>query len=373
MTQWQLIRKRFSRHRLAVLAVGVLMLLYLAAIFAEIVAPYGVGERHLDYRYAPPQPVLFNLEYGFHTAGLKGQMNPIDRTIVYQRDKSRIIRLRLFPKDKVKLWGLIPINRHLFGVAEEIQVRETSSSDGATAGAHRLPASASPPFFLLGADKYGRDLFSRIVYGSRISLSIGLVAIAISFSLGITIGGISGYFGGLADLVIQRMIETLQAIPSLPLWIALSAILPAYWSDIKVYFGITVVLSLLGWTGLARTVRSKLLQLREEEYAVAARLLGAGHSRIIFRHLLPGFTSHILVTLSLAIPGMILGETALSFLGIGLRPPVVSWGVLLQDCMNLDQLVRSPWLIMPTVFIVVTVLAFNFIGDGLRDAADPYH
>jgi peptide/nickel transport system permease protein len=227
-------------------------------------------------------------------------------------------------------------------------------------------------FFLLGSDRYGRDLYSRIVHGARISLSIGLVSIAISFLLGVVVGGISGFYGGAVDTVIQRLIEILQSIPGLPLWIALGAILPPDWSDLKTYFGITVVLSLLGWTDLARTVRSKLMSLREEDYAVAARLLGASHRRIIFRHLLPGFTSHILVSLSLTVPGMILGETALSFLGLGLRPPVVSWGVLLQDCMNLDEVLRAPWLMMPTMFVVTTVLSFNFIGDGLRDAADPY-
>jgi len=358
MSQSELVRLRFSRHRLAVISLYLLGVLYFMAVFAEFVAPYSPTQYHLRHAYAPPQAVKFNFEHGFHTYALNRQIHPVDLTVLYERDRSDIVPLRLLPRSEAKLWNVIPLSRQLFGVDEE-RYRQ-----------HR--PDGEPTFFLLGADKYGRDMFSRIVFGARISLSIGLVAITISFLLGIIVGGISGFYGGAVDTVIQRLIEILQSIPGLPLWIALGAILPSDWPDLKIYFGITVVLSLLGWTGLARTVRSKLLSLREEDYAVAARLLGASHKRIIFRHLLPGFTSHILVSLSLTVPGMILGETALSFLGLGLRPPVVSWGVLLQDCMNLDVLVRAPWLIMPTTFIVLTVLAFNFVGDGLRDAADPY-
>ncbi len=227
-------------------------------------------------------------------------------------------------------------------------------------------------FFFFGGDKYGHDLFSRILYGARISLSVGLIGIVITFFLGLIIGGISGYVGGRTDNFIQRSIEIINAFPKLPLWLALGAVMPADWSPLKVYFGITIVLSMMGWTGLARVVRGKILALREEDYAVAARLLGASHGRIIFRHLIPGFTSHIIVALTLTVPGMILGETSLSFLGLGLRPPVVSWGVLLQDCMNMQVVANYPWLLLPVVFIIVTVLCFNFLGDGLRDAADPY-
>jgi peptide/nickel transport system permease protein len=228
------------------------------------------------------------------------------------------------------------------------------------------------PYYLLGADRYGRDIFSRVIYGSRISLSIGLISIAITFFLGITIGGVSGYLGGRTDLAIQRFIEIINSFPHLPLWLALGAVVPSEWSALRVYFAITVVLSLLNWTGLARVVRGKILSLREEDYAVAARLIGAGHGRVLFRHLLPGFTSHIIVTLTLSVPAMILGETTLSFLGLGLRPPIVSWGVLLQDCLNLEVVASYPWHLMPVVMIIVTVLSFNFLGDGLRDAADPY-
>ncbi|MFP4380849.1 MAG: ABC transporter permease [Candidatus Sumerlaeia bacterium] len=222
----------------------------------------------------------------------------------------------------------------------------------------------------MGADKFGHDIFSRLVYGSRISLSIGLVAI--TFIMGATIGGISGYMGGPVDTLIQRVIEIINAFPRIPLWLALAAIVPPHWSSLQTYFAITLMLSMLNWTGLARVVRGKILSLREEDYAIAARLLGAGHPRVLFRHLLPGFTSHIIVTLTLSIPGMILGETALNFLGLGLRPPVISWGVMLQDCLNMQVVANYPWLGMPIFMIVLTVLSFNFLGDGLRDAADPY-
>jgi peptide/nickel transport system permease protein len=224
----------------------------------------------------------------------------------------------------------------------------------------------------LGADKYGQDILSRIVYGARISLSVGLVAILVTFVLGLSIGGLSGYVGGNTDNVIQRSIEILNGFPQLPMWLALAAAMPSDWSPLLIYFMITVVLSLFGWMGLARVVRGKILALREEDYATAARLIGASHSRILFRHLLPGFLSHIIVTLTLSVPGMILGETALSFLGLGLRPPIVSWGVMLQDCMNISAVADFPWLLIPVIFIVLTVLSFNFLGDGLRDAADPY-
>jgi len=227
-------------------------------------------------------------------------------------------------------------------------------------------------FYLLGADKYGRDICSRMIYGARISLSVGIIAIAATFIFGIVIGVISGYVGGATDNFIQRSIEIINAFPKLPLWLALGAAVPPEWSPLRTYFAITLVLSLVGWTGLARVVRGKMLSLREEDYALAARLAGAGHGRIMFRHLLPGFTSHIIVSLTLTVPYMILGETALSFLGLGLRHPVVSWGVMLQDCMNMQVIGNYPWLLQPIVFFVLTILCFNFLGDGLRDAADPY-
>jgi peptide/nickel transport system permease protein len=227
--------------------------------------------------------------------------------------------------------------------------------------------------FLLGTDRLGRDMLSRIIYGARVSLTIGLLGITISFVLGIVIGGLAGYYGGFVDLIVQRIIEVLQSIPSIPLWLALAAIMPPTWSPLLVYFGITIILGLLHWTGLARAVRSKLLALREEDYVLAAQLMGANPPRIISRHLIPGFTSHLIATATIAIPGMILGETALSFLGFGLRPPITSWGVLLNEAQNISVVALYPWLMLPVVPVILTVLAFNFFGDGLRDAADPYH
>ena len=236
----------------------------------------------------------------------------------------------------------------------------------------RLPTGEDGYVHLFGTDRLGRDIFSRVVYGARVSLSIGLFGVALTFVLGVLLGGLAGYLGGRVDLLVQRGIEVIQSIPQLPLWMALSAALPTTWSPLRIYFGITIILSFVGWTGLARVVRGKFLALREEEFVIAARLLGASRLRIILRHMLPSFLSHTITTATLAVPGMILGETALSFLGIGLRAPVVSWGVLLQDAQNFQAVVLTPWLLIPGVCVVLVVIAFNLMGDGLRDAADPY-
>ncbi len=355
-SQWQLIGRRFVRHRVAVAALFALAVMYLVAIFAEFFAPYPAGWRDLPHAYCPPQPPEISLAHGLHATALTQHMDPVTFKKAYVEQADGAVPLGFFVKGEAyKLWGLIPCERHFFGV-----------------DAPAAPDGRRPTFFLLGADKYGRDVLSRAIYGSRISLSIGIVAIVVTFILGVSIGGVSGYVGGVADNLIQRFIEILNAFPRLPLWLALGAIMPGDWSPLAVYFFITIVLSLLGWTGLARVVRGKLLSLREEDYAVAARLLGAGHGRIIFRHLLPGFTSHIIVALTLRVPVMILGETSLSFLGLGLRPPVVSWGVMLQDCRNMQVVANYPWLLAPVALIVVMVLSCNFLGDGLRDAADPY-
>lgn len=276
----------------------------------------------------------------------------------YIEDSTQIVALGFFVKGSTyRFWGLIPWDRHFFGVKGP---------------ADRRPDGTLRTFYFLGADKYGQDILSRLIYGSRISLSVGLVAIGVTFLLGVTIGGVSGYVGGCVDNFIQRAIEVINAFPQIPLWLAFGAVLPPEWSPLSTYFAITLVLSLLGWTGLARVVRGKILALREEDYAVAARLLGASHTRILFRHLLPGFTSHIIVVLTMSVPAMILGETSLSFLQLGLRAPIVSWGVMLQDCLSVQTVANYPWLLMPVVLIVLTVLCFNFLGDGLRDAADPY-
>lgn len=360
LSQWQLTKRKFAKHRLAVWSVWLLLLMYAVALFAEFVAPQLPRSRDLDFQYCPPQLVRFSFEHGLHTYAMERQIDPVTLRRTYVERSDQVIPLGVLVEgEPYRLWGLIPMDTRLFGVDRA----ELDSNDNLTTEAS---------FHLLGADQYGRDLFSRVVYGARVSLSVGLIGIAVTFVLGMAIGGISGYVGGRVDNFIQRGIEVLQSFPQLPLWIALGAVMPGDWSAIKVYFAITIVLALLNWTGLARVVRGKILSLREEDYAVAAQLLGASHGRVLFRHLLPGFASHVIVALSLSVPGMILGETSLSFLGLGLRPPVVSWGVLLQDCMDVQAVRYYPWLLTPVLFIIAAVLSFNFVGDGLRDAADPY-
>ena len=364
MSQARLIRRRFLRHRLAVFALFTLAVFYLAAALAEFVSPYSAQWRDLDYMYAPPQLPRYSLRHGWYTDALAPAHDPVTMQRGYRAAEDKVPLGFFVRGEPYRLWGFIPGERRLFGVDPE-RLGQPGFVDLA-------PDRAAPSFYFLGADRHGRDVFSRLVFGSRLSLSIGLLAVLISVVLGVVIGGVSGYLGGRVDNFIQRLMEILRSFPQIPLWIALGALLPADWPQVGVYLGITVVLSLLGWTGLARAVRGKIMALREEDYAVAARLLGASHRRILFKHLVPGFTSHIIVSLSLSVPGMILGETALSFLGLGLRPPVVSWGVMLQDCMHMQTVANYPWLLMPVVFIVAAVLAFNYVGDGLRDAADPF-
>ena len=353
-SQTRLIWWKFRKHKVAVASLGVLCLFYLAAIFCEFVSPAHPRSRHADYFFAPRQKIhFFDQEGSFHFRPFVYGMLPgtFDENLTreYTIDTSRRHPLYLFVKgDAYRMWGAIPMRVHLFGVNNE------------------------QPLFLLGADHLGRDLLSRIIYGSRISLSIGLVGVLLSLVIGCVIGGISGYFGGWVDNVIQRLIDTLLSLPTIPLWMGLSAAFPPTWAPLRIYFGIVLILSLLGWTGLARVVRGKVIALREEDFATAARLAGASEWWTIRKHLLPAFFSYIVVSVTLAIPAMILGETTLSYLGIGLRPPVMSWGVLLQQAQNIQSVSQYPWLLMPAVFVVVAVLAFNFVGDGLRDAADPY-
>jgi peptide/nickel transport system permease protein len=358
LSQWALIRRQFLHHRLAVAALYLLAVLYALAAGAEFFAPHSRQWRDLPHAYCPPQLPRFSWQHGLHVPAMRATVDPITFKRTYIEDPSHPVLLGFFVRGEPYRWlGIFPSTRRFFGVKGEVAIR----SDGTT-----------PTFYFLGADKYGRDIFSRLVYGSRISLSVGLVSIAVTFLLGVTIGGISGYVGGATDNAIQRLIEVVNAFPQIPLWLAFGAVLPAEWPPLATYFAITIVLSLLGWTGLARVVRGKILSLREEDYTMAARLMGASHARILFRHLLPGFTSHIIVVLTMSVPTMILGETSLSFLGLGLRSPIVSWGVMLQDCLSIQTVANYPWLLMPVVLIVLTVLGFNFLGDGLRDAADPY-
>lgn len=364
LSQWQLIRLRFAKHKLAVISMYVLQVMYGLAILAEFIAPYGPNTRHLDYMYCPPQVVHFSFADGFYVNAQQQIIDPITFRKSYKTRDDVRIPLGFFVKGSdYHLWGMIPMQRRFFGM----NLPKWEASGDATA-----IKDFQPMFYFLGADRYGRDILSRAIYGARISLSVGLIGIACTFVLGMVVGGISGYVGGRTDNLIQRGIEIINAMPHLPLWIALAAVLPGDWSALKIYFAITILLSLLSWTGLARVVRGKILSLREEDYAMAARMLGASHGRVLFRHLVPGFTSHIIVALTLSVPGMILGETSLSFLGLGLRPPIVSWGVMLQDCLDVKAVQFYPWLLIPVLFIVMTVLSFNFLGDGLRDAADPY-
>ena len=351
-SQFQLMWWQFRRHRMALASGIFLILVYLMILVSEFLAPYNLHSRHIDSIYSPPQTLRFMHEGKFVGPFVYGQrmtldMNNLKR--VYTEDRSDVQKLRFFCRgDRYRFWNLVESDLHLVCPAK----------DGA--------------FFFLGTDRLGRDMLSRILYGARISLTIGALGVMMSFVLGIVIGGLAGYHGGIFDLVVQRVIEVLQSIPSIPLWMALAAIIPVTWSPILVYVGITIILGMLDWTGLARAVRSKLLALREEDYVLAAQVMGAGSARIIRRHLVPGFMSHLIASATLTIPGMILGETALSFLGLGLRPPITSWGILLTEARSINIIALYPWLLFPVVPVVLVILAFNFLGDGLRDAADPY-
>ncbi|HEX9395467.1 MAG TPA: ABC transporter permease [Burkholderiales bacterium] len=351
-SQWQIMWWKFRRHRIAVIAGAILLAFYASILVSEFLAPYNLHTRDTRHIYAPPQSVQWFHDGHFAGPFVYGYRMRLDMQTLkreYTEDTSHLHRLRFFCLgDEYEFWGVVPGRFHLACPAE-----------GGT-------------LFLLGTDRLGRDLLSRIVYGTRISLTVGLFGIAVSFLIGITLGGISGFYGGWIDNIIQRFIEMVRSFPELPLWMALSAALPINWSPILVYFGITIILGLLDWPGLARAVRSKLLALREEDFATAAVLMGASPGRVIGRHLLPSFTSHLIASATLSVPAMILGETALSFLGLGLRPPITSWGVLLNEAQNINVVALYPWLMLCVVPVFVIVLAFNFFGDGLRDAADPY-
>jgi len=352
-SQWRIMWWKFRRHKIAVVCAAILAVLYLSSLVSEILAPYGLNTRDSRHIYAPPQVVGLFHEGKFvgpHVYGYNVKLNLETMKREFVPDPDKLQPIRFFCRgDDYEFWGLVEGDFHLMCPAE-----------GGT-------------LYLLGTDRLGRDMLSRIIYGTRISLTVGLLGILVSFAIGIVLGGISGYYGGWIDNLIQRLIEIVRSFPELPLWMALSAALPVTWSPIFIYFGITIILGLLDWPGLARSVRSKFLALREEDFAVAAVLMGAKPSRVIGRHLLPSFTSHLIASLTLSVPSMILGETALSFLGLGLRPPITSWGVLLNEAQNINVVALYPWLMLPVLPVFVVVLAFNFMGDGLRDAADPYN
>ncbi|SER65892.1 ABC transporter permease [Rhizobium sp. NFR03] len=351
-SQLRLMWWKFKRHRVALISLVFLVLLYAMITVVEFLAPYNLHTRNVDFIHAPPQQVHLFDDGQFVGPFVYGRTMNLDMDTlrrVYTEDPERIEKLRFFCSgDAYNFWGLVPASLHLV-----------------------CPAQGGE-FFMLGSDRLGRDVLSRILYGARISLTIGLLGVTMSFILGIVIGGLAGYKGGVFDLIVQRVIEVLQSIPSIPLWMALAAIMPVTWSPLVIYLGITAILGLLDWTGLARAVRSKLLALREEDYVLAAQLMGARTSRIIGRHLVPGFMSHLIASATMSIPAMILGETALSFLGLGLRPPITSWGILLTEARSVSTIAFYPWLLYPTIPVILVILAFNFLGDGLRDAADPY-
>ena len=352
-TQMQLTWWRFKRHKLAMISGVVVALFYLVALAADFLATTDPHATDSRTSYVAPQPVHFFDDGAFrpYVNGLKGVRDPKTFKLVYTVDPARKVYLKFLGSGyRYSFFGL-DSDTHL------IALKDPQRGDG---------------IFLLGTDQLGRDLWSRLMVATRVSLTIGLVSVTLSLVLGILLGGVSAIYGGVVDTVIQRLIEVVRSMPTIPLWLGLAAALPNSWSVLQVYFAITIIISLLAWTDLARVVRGKFLSLREEDFVMAAELAGASHMRIIFHHMLPSFASHIIAAVSLALPAMIISETSLSFLGLGLRPPAISWGILLQDAQSIQTLALAPWLLASAIPVIVVILAFNFLGDGLRDAADPY-
>lgn len=353
-TQWQLVWWRFRKHRLALASAGVLCIFYLVVLFADFLAYADPLASEATRGLIAPQTIQLFDAGGPSVPALVGTRDPQTFKRVYVADPNQRVGVRLFAHGFEYRWlGFIPMDIHLIGVEGDNKTAENS-------------------LFLLGTDVQGRDLWSRLMYGTQVSMLIGLVSVTLSLFLGVLLGGLAGYFGGLIDTLVMRVVEILRSIPQIPLWMGVGAALPKEWDILRVFFVMTLVFALIQWTELARVVRGRFLSLREEDFVMAAELAGCGRMRIIFRHMVPSFLSHIIAATTLALPQIIIFETSLSFLGLGLRPPAISWGVMLQQASNVQTLAISPWLLIPAAPVILAILAFNFLGDGLRDAADPY-